>query len=169
MLSCSYIKPQRTCAICQALMVVCYHVPTSNHNYIALDYNANIVVCYHVPTSNHNCARSMAVRQRLYVIMFLHQTTTYCSLSSPDKRCMLSCSYIKPQHAIGWRYGPEVVCYHVPTSNHNCTAMLSCALMVVCYHVPTSNHNNSFTSLVLLFVVCYHVPTSNHNLKYRSC
>ena len=55
MLSCSYIKPQPLCKVAYFQTVVCYHVPTSNHNLVGV----------------------LAVFFLLYVIMFLHQTTTY--------------------------------------------------------------------------------------------
>ena len=120
---------------------MCINVPTSNHNsakVITLNFS---VVYYHVPTSNHNgtllslsCLALyiiMFLHQTttnvvpwskqgwLYIIMFLHQTTTVASQLSASASCILSCSYIKPQlYAYSLRF-PRVVYYHVPTSNHN--------------------------------------------------
>ena len=57
---------------------MCINVPTSNHNsakVITLNFS---VVCYHVPTSNHNLGSSIIGAHALYIIMFLHQTTTPC-------------------------------------------------------------------------------------------
>ena len=54
-LSCSYIKPQLLGAKMGIVLVVYYHVPTSNHNILAY---VNMLIV-------------------LYIIMFLHQTTTY--------------------------------------------------------------------------------------------
>ena len=59
------------------ISVVCYHVPTSNHNIFLVITNISYVVCYHVPTSNHNSGLAGCYSPSLYVIMFLHQTTTY--------------------------------------------------------------------------------------------
>ena len=73
--------------------------------------------------------------------MFLHQTTTIATLIQHIKRCILSCSYIKPQQAQTRTPQTHVVYYHVPTSNHNFRQLLFCCFFVVYYHVPTSNHN----------------------------
>ena len=78
-LSCSYIKPQRE---------PCRLTPT-------------VVVYYHVPTSNHNYQLEIKSFEVLYIIMFLHQTTTAISAGSSLLGCILSCSYIKPQHTLG--------------------------------------------------------------------
>ena len=58
--------------------VVYYHVPTSNHNPLPIPPYRSKVVYYHVPTSNHNYLSCIAKIALLYIIMFLHQTTT-CS------------------------------------------------------------------------------------------
>ena len=97
-LSCSCIKPQLIQIRCKFIKVVYYHVPTSNHNltYSTLNlicvvyyhvptsnHNYNFckgiyccVVYYHVPTSNHNTFSNENLPFGLYIIMFLHQTTT---------------------------------------------------------------------------------------------
>ena len=56
--------------------VVYYHVPTSNHNPLPIPPYRSKVVYYHVPTSNHNYLSCIAKIALLYIIMFLHQTTT---------------------------------------------------------------------------------------------
>ena len=190
MLSCSYIKPQHHLHRIFHHSVVCYHVPTSNHNscsannvarvlYVIMflhqttthlcllrimrccmlscsyikpqpdkfSINLSWVVCYHVPTSNHNAALVLNVSSVLYVIMFLHQTTTMYDVSHLLLSCMLSCSYIKPQ----------LDCNH-------CSRIIGC--MLSCSYIKPQ-HVARYRAKVI--VVCYHVPTSNHNLKYRSC
>ena len=104
MLFCSYIKPQLRNAIaaqhwvvcyfvptsnhnmsyscCSVATVVCYFVPTSNHNQIDKDTARYNVVCYFVPTSNHNIQLDLTLALVLYVILFLHQTTTYAQSNS---------------------------------------------------------------------------------------
>ena len=72
----SYIKPQH-CHLHNAIDIVVYHpIPTSNHNI----ENANVVlknVVYHpIPTSNHNSVKMLPSATALYIILFLHQTTT---------------------------------------------------------------------------------------------
>ena len=95
--SCSYIKPQLQERGGQSDSVV-YHL---------------------VPTSNHNGAEAVLGELGLFIILFLHQTTTMETTRSLWMCCLSSCSYIKPQqnHA---RALPIGVVYHlVPTSNHN--------------------------------------------------
>ena len=126
---------------CHHEAVVYYHVPTSNHNPCFTRSSVDKVVYYHVPTSNHNVQgvfinpaslyiimflhqTTTAIHinlclDRLYIIMFLHQTTTYPSLSFDYSCCILSCSYIKPQLMLLTKLLTIVVYYHVPTSNHN--------------------------------------------------
>ena len=56
---------------------VVYHlVPTSNHNMSALYFRRMIVVYHLVPTSNHNLNVRSAEVYLLFIILFLHQTTT---------------------------------------------------------------------------------------------
>ena len=58
----------------------------------------HISVVYHlVPTSNHNCDTISKVLNLLFIILFLHQTTTMRVKSLVNFRCLSSCSYIKPQ------------------------------------------------------------------------
>ena len=55
-------------------------------------------VVYHpFPTSNHNSQRISAPRLSLYIILFLHQTTTSPETDRYLQRCISSFSYIKPQ------------------------------------------------------------------------
>ena len=103
----------------------------------------------------------------LYIIMFLHQTTTVEHIATLWKSCILSCSYIKPQLLCRELYFVLVVYYHVPTSNHNSTELDLLQPAVVYYHVPTSNHNRRSHSSKKRSVVYYHVPTSNHNLSIK--
>ena len=140
-LSCSYIKPQPASKVKVNSKVVYYHVPTSNHNNNGTRTNEN----------------------GLYIIMFLHQTTTALAQYHATIGCILSCSYIKPQLRKLFRSIVRVVYYHVPTSNHNRPCPESNPRCVVYYHVPTSNHNWLAGENWVLDVVYYHVPTSNHN------
>ena len=62
---------------------VVYHlVPTSNHNGV-YEYGTALLVVYHlVPTSNHNCGVFAFMEGVLFIILFLHQTTTVTVTSS---------------------------------------------------------------------------------------
>ena len=55
----------------------------------------------------------------LYLIEILHQTTTYGRQRVPQKCCILSKFYIKPQRVAGKGYPQAVVSYRNSTSNHN--------------------------------------------------
>ena len=77
---------------------VVYHlVPTSNHNRYR-NYPKDYFVVYHlVPTSNHNMPIYSEYRTKLFIILFLHQTTTQRQYNAFFQGCLSSCSYIKPQ------------------------------------------------------------------------
>ena len=161
--SCSYIKPQLSRSSRVAKYVVYHLVPTSNHNH-RLNPNPSPSVVYHlVPTSNHNVDFDAGDDVGLFIILFLHQTTTperegcwlyrclsSCSYIKPQHRahkrliiqsCLSSCSYIKPQPGFGNWPGKFVVYHLVPTSNHNVTLQRRIYKLVVYHLVPTSNHN----------------------------
>ena len=62
---------------------------------------------------------SLSHRTQLFIILFLHQTTTIKPAVQVMYGCLSSCSYIKPQLVVVI-YEAEMVVYHlVPTSNHN--------------------------------------------------
>ena len=99
---------------------VVYHlVPTSNHNRYRR-YRIQKRVVYHlVPTSNHNDPELDKMDGGLFIILFLHQTTTenikkrrgaalfiilFLHQTTTGRQempifasCLSSCSYIKPQ------------------------------------------------------------------------
>ena len=84
--SCSYIKPQ-LCGFSSHSLCVVYHL---------------------VPTSNHNIPFDIVLLRKLFIILFLHQTTTVCSQMRFSTRCLSSCSYIKPQP---WKHlGRRTLC-----------------------------------------------------------
>ena len=96
--SCSYIKPQHVDRSAWDSIVVYHLVPTSNHNCPNPIITPTVVVYHLVPTSNHNCQpqhfaalsvvyhlvptsnhnlRTLLIfRCTLFIILFLHQTTT---------------------------------------------------------------------------------------------
>ncbi len=75
--SCSYIKPQLINPM-QIYYIVVYHlVPTSNHNVEEVIIAGKKVIYHLVPTSNHNSLQPLDVTAVLFIILFLHQTTTY--------------------------------------------------------------------------------------------
>ena len=122
----------------------------------------------------------------LYIILFLHQTTTSRPWTLAPRRCISSFSYIKPQlgdfsgdfwfvvyhpfptsnhniaGTIGWVH--NVVYHPFPTSNHNVEPVIVSTTFVVYHPFPTSNHNRLVLHLLLHLVVYHPFPTSNHNL-----
>ena len=71
------------------------------------------------PTSNHNRCLFIQLAHGLYIVRFLHQTTTNDLHFTPYKSCISSVSYIKPQ-LIGLTDAVVIVVYRpFPTSNHN--------------------------------------------------
>ena len=72
----SYIKPQRM-HVCPCLSAVVYRsFPTSNHNTGCYIYLSELVVYRSFPTSNHNLCHITRFLLLLYIVLFLHQTTT---------------------------------------------------------------------------------------------
>ena len=102
--SCSYIKPQHNnvgaaqtqvvyhlvptsnhneCGNFRADGPVVYHlVPTSNHNSHGQRPRSSAVVYHLVPTSNHNLVMEIGHADELFIILFLHQTTTVSHIFS---------------------------------------------------------------------------------------
>ena len=67
------------------LFVVYHLVPTSNHNQDLGTSQENSVVYHLVPTSNHNCRWCLRLGEQLFIILFLHQTTTYSCKSAGNQ------------------------------------------------------------------------------------
>ena len=77
--------------------VVSYSISTSNHNTTTATLNGKIVVSYSISTSNHNARTTRGVMRMLYLIPFLHQTTTVRHTIIIKIGCILFHFYIKPQ------------------------------------------------------------------------
>ena len=115
----SYIKPQHQKSTRRNTYVVYLYIPTSNHNCeTAWDYFSTVVYLYiptsnhnstdtpvlnvcvvylYIPTSNHNYDEFDINCTELYIFIFLHQTTTRCSVTTTYLGCISLYSYIKPQ------------------------------------------------------------------------
>ena len=72
----SYIKPQPNERIVQLGVVVYGPIPTSNHNYPGGGVETWRVVYGPIPTSNHNLSFLFRLALSLFMVLFLHQTTT---------------------------------------------------------------------------------------------
>ena len=131
----------------------------------------------------------------MYLIPFLHQTTTILTFLNTYASCILfhfyikpqpclrqcdeyaSCIlfhfYIKPQQALALAIYFLVVSYSISTSNHNFGLFIVSFVSVVSYSISTSNHNPASPLISKDSVVSYSISTSNHNifpivLYYRS-
>ena len=93
----SYIKPQLQLSTYIYPQVVYRTIPTSNHNTQPMAQVLRAVVYRTIPTSNHNQMMLILFTEKLYIVLFLHQTTTPPSLASGSFGCISYYSYIKPQ------------------------------------------------------------------------
>ena len=128
----------------------------------------------------------MIQKKELYLIPFLHQTTTLTNCQANSISCILFLFYIKPQRPCV--KGCDNSCcilflfYIKPQPPENSSASSrSCILFlfyikpqlvgakifhlcVVSYSFSTSNHNLNGAQLVMHPVVSYSFSTSNHNI-----
>ena len=125
------------------------------------------VVSYWISTSNHNENQNSLFDFVLYLIEFLHQTTTLIRLSLPLLSCILLNFYIKPQQIMQVISRSHVVSYWISTSNHNFAGQAAGGESVVSYWISTSNHNGGSRYTDWLDVVSYWISTSNHNAFAR--
>ena len=77
------------------------------------------VVSYSISTSNHNFEQGAPSILTLYLIPFLHQTTTALKTFLFPSSCILFHFYIKPQPVPNRGKRHLVVSYSISTSNHN--------------------------------------------------
>ena len=155
--SCSYIKPQPATGFYGVGRVVYHLVPTSNHNSTLLPIFAValfIILFLHQTTTYGSASTSLG---KLFIILFLHQTTTWGALALGETCCLSSCSYIKPQPCIAYYIERYVVYHLVPTSNHNLSIAILMSTTVVYHLVPTSNHNESARAIFSheLFIILF--------------
>ena len=99
----------------------------------------------------------------LYLIEILHQTTTYGRQRVPQKCCILSKFYIKPQQFAPNCHAETVVSYRNSTSNHNDNLHTYHRESVVSYRNSTSNHNflfDDFCAIALYLIEILHQTTT---------
>ena len=86
----------------------------------------------------------------MYIVRFLHQTTTVTKPRLKKCCCISSVSYIKPQLKRRLALLPKVVYRPFPTSNHNNAEKKAQERAVVYRPFPTSNHN--LMSIIIFFL-----------------
>ena len=124
-----------------------------------------LVVTYSISTSNHNMKNLRNIIQRLWLILFLHQTTTRILVGMPLFSCDLFYFYIKPQHSGNpclTRMGCDLFYFYIKPQLWR-VPFEQC--LVVTYSISTSNHNSILAYFMINFVVTYSISTSNHNLR----
>ena len=166
-------------------LVVYCTIPTSNHNWDYEHWKLIKVVYRTIPTSNHNSVTNFLLRLTLYIVLFLHQTTTLCCptklwlelyivlflhqtttrlrTASTAWCCISYYSYIKPQQYPCLELSCFVVYRTIPTSNHNCAAMrwLSLRLYIVLFlHQTTTWPGEPRDWWVLYIVLFLHQTTT---------
>ena len=85
-------------------LVVSYSISTSNHNNYWKHAKRIGVVSYSISTSNHNSTINGSTVNVLYLIPFLHQTTTTRRVYRCIFGCILFHFYIKPQLSLLYGY-----------------------------------------------------------------
>ena len=125
------------------------------------------VVYRSFPTSNHNSATSFNTDAALYIVRFLHQTTTTRHGACPLKGCISFVSYIKPQPLTKGISGGvsciSFVSYIKPQLNSSAYFATACCISFVSYIKPQRAATRKRGELV----VYRSFPTSNHNYLQR--
>ena len=106
----------------------------------------------------------MIVLSKLYLIPFLHQTTTWSFVLCSSQWLYLIPFLHQTTTDGGNNVFPQsVVSYSISTSNHNLSIFKIYLLIVVSYSISTSNHNSKYEMVAKKAVVSYSISTSNHN------
>ena len=159
----SYIKPQPAIGAGAGLLVVYRTIPTSNHNVLLNWYTKHFVVYRTIPTSNHNVLLLVAGGVVLYIVLFLHQTTTACTASRKRRSCISYYSYIKPQQRFqSFISSLSCISYYSYIKPQRTADELDIN-SVVYRTIPTSNHNwykSQLTKRELYIVLFLHQTTT---------
>ena len=123
-------------------IVVSYSISTSNHNIEKRELLDTYVVSYSISTSNHNDRGIQSRSELLYLIPFLHQTTTCFYAIRYIFGCILFHFYIKPQPRVAGFRKPSVVSYSISTSNHNFCTIPICLFLL--YLIPFLHQTTTF-------------------------
>ena len=104
-------------------------------------YTSSAVVYRTIPTSNHNCLYLRPLRRLLYIVLFLHQTTTYHYQIRVGHTLYIVLFLHQTTTEIQAVVADWVVYRTIPTSNHNGIDVGTHEFVVVYRTIPTSNHN----------------------------
>ena len=165
--------------------VVYYSIPTSNHNVWVTSRTGQFVVYYSIPTSNHNCNVIIIPSFLLYIIPFLHQTTTECSISDNFGKLYII-PFLHQTTTACMKSKFQLELYIIPFLHQTTTSNRSVRDVTQLYIIPFLHQTTTqgfyidtrkgcilFHSYikpqprtvlyVTLPVVYYSIPTSNHN------
>ena len=97
-----YIKPQRTSRDAEfATGCILFYFYIKPQLQAVNNWHSGVVY-YSISTSNHNKSIKGVTIYMLYIILFLHQTTTVSFASIAQSSCILFYFYIKPQRSPCW-------------------------------------------------------------------
>ena len=102
----------------------------------------------------------------LYLILFLHQTTTTQTISDLKRRCILFSSYIKPQRIIFSCSSQRVVSYSLPTSNHNSAIVSDVGMslyLILFLHQTTTLYGPNRIVIGLYLILFLHQTTTEYD------
>ena len=105
-------------------------------------WHRDSVVYRTIPTSNHNSFISLLFFTSLYIVLFLHQTTTAQTKSTLAHSCISYYSYIKPQLFGRFLIVPLCCISYYSYIKPQLYRLVPSFKYVVYRTIPTSNHNS---------------------------
>ena len=167
-LFCFYIKPQPWAVCLARRIVVSYSVSTSNHNWRYLHARGStlyLILFLHQTTTFIRFIRFIVM---LYLILFLHQTTTTTHRWMLYSCCILFCFYIKPQQSpnvIFFHNGCILFCFYIKPQPRATPRGRRERCILFCFYIKPQLASRMMRGL---WVVSYSVSTSNHNSKFEN-
>ena len=158
-----YIKPQLAKLPSLYECVVYLIISTSNHN-LLLIAKKNIWLyilsfLHQTTTAKRSCVPVL----QLYILSFLHQTTTNKCICLTFLRCISYHFYIKPQLEVpNYMAGLCCISYHFYIKPQHMVSVVF-SFIVVYLIISTSNHNLFMEAGTGKTVVYLIISTSNHN------
>ena len=166
--SCSYIKPQPRPRNITYLCVVYHLVPTSNHNWLPAVLSVWVVVYHLVPTSNHNWRILWLIAYKLFIILFLHQTTT--NVIRHQQNEMLFIILFLHQTTTAWQKEDRcgqlfiILFLHQTTTLWWCRILCEPLFIILFLHQTTTGVERSPVN-GLLFIILFLHQTTTINLS----
>ncbi len=111
-----------------------------------------------------------ALPMLLFIILFLHQTTTEFDGLGYQAGCLSSCSYIKPQQKKRIMIVKSVVYHLVPTSNHNGSVCFwqVWSLFIILFLHQTTTKSIAKQFGTWLFIILFLHQTTTEDPQFRT-